>query len=131
MEESYRWEKLLGLRADVNKALEQSRGAKEVKKATDAHLTLSFTEEGWKEFQDLAELDLAELFIVSKVETVQGQGDGVVGESFPGVTVQVAMSQAPKCPRCWLHNEAIGQDADHPELCPRCAKAVKGMKIEL
>lgn len=131
VEESYRWEKLLSLRADVNKALEQSRGAKEVKKSTDANLTLSFTEEGWKEFQDLADLDLAELFIVSKVETVQGQGDGVVGESFPGVAVKVAMSQAPKCPRCWLHHEAIGQDADHPELCPRCAKAVKGMDIEL
>ncbi|MGM9594043.1 MAG: isoleucine--tRNA ligase [Candidatus Onthomonas sp.] len=131
VEESYRWEKLLGLRADVNKALEQSRGAKEVKKSTDAHLTLSFTEEGWKEFQDLADLDLAELFIVSKVETIEGQGDGVVGESFPGVTVKVAMSQAPKCPRCWLHHEAIGQDAEHPELCPRCAKVVKGMDIEL
>ena len=130
-EERWRWEQLLKLRSDVNKALEQSRAAKEVKKSTDAHLTLTFDEEGWKAFQDLKDMDLAELFIVSRVDVAQGTGAGLAGESFPGVTVAVAVSEDPKCPRCWLHHPDIGSDPEHPELCPRCAAVVRAMQVEL
>ncbi len=130
-DESYRWEQLQNLKSVVNKALEESRAAKSVKKSTDAELTLSFDEEGWKAFESLKDANLEELFITSKVTVTKGKGEGVEGESFPGVAVKVTMSEAPKCPRCWLHNQAIGQDAEHPELCPRCAKAVKAMGIEL
>ncbi len=129
--ERAKWDKLLALRGDVNKALEQSRAAKEVKKSTDAHLTLTFDEEGWKAFQDLKDMDLAELFIVSRVDVAQGTGAGLAGESFPGVTIAVTMSEDPKCPRCWLHHPEIGSDALHPALCPRCAAVVRTMQVEL
>ena len=130
-EESYRWEQLQKLKTVVNKALEESRAAKTVKKSTDAVLTLSFDAEGWKAFQSLKDADLEELFIASKVNVTEGLGEGVQSEEFAGVAVKVEMSEAAKCPRCWLHHESIGQDADHPELCPRCAKAVKAMAVEL
>lgn len=125
-EESARWEKLLALRGDVNKALEQSRAAKEVKKSTDAALTLFFDEAGWKAFQQIRDANLAELFIVSSVEAVEGAGEGVAGENFPGVTVRVAMSGEEKCPRCWRHTGDVGSDGAHPELCSRCAEVVSG-----
>ena len=125
-EESARWEKLLALRGDVNKALEQSRAAKEVKKSTDAALTLFFDEAGWKAFQQIRDANLAELFIVSSVEAVEGAGEGVAGENFPGVTVRVTMSGEEKCPRCWRHTGDVGSDGAHPELCARCAEVVSG-----
>ena len=38
-----------------------------------------------------------------------------------GVQVAVKASEAPKCERCWAHDEHVGEDPDHPGLCPRCA----------
>ena len=67
---------------------------------------------------------LAETFIVSKVSVVKGPGDGYEGAEFAGVTVKVVPSELPKCVRCWTHSEHIGENHDHPELCPRCAAAV-------
>ncbi|MFR5783353.1 MAG: zinc finger domain-containing protein [Oscillospiraceae bacterium] len=43
---------------------------------------------------------------------------------MPGLTIKVEASTLPKCPRCWTHSAGIGSDEKHPELCPRCAKAV-------
>ena len=50
--------------------------------------------------------------------------DAVAGENVEGLAVTVEMDEDPKCVRCWLHHPDIGKDAEHPELCPRCAKAV-------
>ena len=30
-----------------------------------------------------------------------------------------------KCLRCWKVLPTVGSDAEHPELCPRCAAVVK------
>ena len=68
---------------------------------------------------------LKELFICSKVNVVYGEGEGYSDDSgFAGVTVSVKASTAPKCVRCWTHDEHVGENHDHPELCPRCAAAV-------
>ena len=49
----------------------------------------------------------------------------VAGENVEGLAVTVEMDEDPKCVRCWLHHPDIGKDAEHPELCPRCAAVVK------
>jgi len=36
-------------------------------------------------------------------------------------TIAVKVSEAPKCPRCWNHDEHIGAPGHHAELCDRCA----------
>ena len=46
-------------------------------------------------------------------------------EAVPGLTVQVEQASGAKCARCWMYNEHVGEDHDHPELCPRCAAVVK------
>ncbi|MBP3520845.1 MAG: class I tRNA ligase family protein, partial [Oscillospiraceae bacterium] len=123
--EEERWEKVMALRDDVNKALELAR-EQGVKKNQDADLTLTFTEEGWKEFEALRmdESDLATICIVSHVTLAQGEGEGYQGEEFEGLTVKVSPAAGPKCPRCWNHDEGVGEDSSHPELCPRCARVV-------
>ena len=125
--EEERWESVMALRDDVNKALELARSEQGVKKNQDADLTLSFTGEGWKRFEALGmdEHDLAAICIVSAVTVAQGEGEGYRGEFFEGLTVKVAPAAGEKCPRCWNHDVHIGEDAEHPELCPRCARVVK------
>ena len=76
----------------------------------------------WKERMNEAGVTL---FIVSKVNVACGEGEGYAAEQFAGITVAVKPSEAPKCVRCWAHNEHVGEDAEHPELCPRCLKAIR------
>ena len=56
-----------------------------------------------------------------------GEGEGLPGENFPGVTVAVKPSEAPKCSRCWTHSELVDPET---ELCPRCAAVLQNMVIE-
>ena len=123
--EAQRWDKLIALRADVLKALEVKRADKSIGKPLDAQVTLYVPPAARDDFDKLAGMDLAQMFIVSRVNVVYGEGAGLPGESFPGVAVEVAPCDAPKCLRCWNRAESVGCDHDHPELCRRCADVVK------
>ncbi len=127
-DEEARWAKVMALRDDVNKALELARSEQGVKKNQDADLTLTFTAEGWKEFETLRmdEDDLAAICIVSAVTVAQGEGEGYKGEFFDGLTVKVSPAAGEKCPRCWNHDKHIGTPGHHAELCDRCAHVVGG-----
>ena len=122
------WDSAIALREDVLKALELARAGKLVGKSLDAKITLCVSENARNAYERVAGLDLPMLFIVSEVESVYGPArDGAVvfpGESFPGVTIVVEVSQQPKCVRCWTHSHTVGQNAEHPELCERCASAL-------
>ena len=123
---SAQWDKVIALRTDVNKALEAARGQKLVGKSLDAEVTLYLTAEGKKAFDAMGQHDLAAVCIVSKVTVVEGDGQGVAGENFPGVTIAVTPAQAPKCSRCWAHNDQVDAET---ELCPRCAGVLKKIQI--
>jgi len=123
-EDEARWQLALDLRDDVNKALELARADKTVGKPLDAKVTIFVSDAAKAAFDQIRDVDLAALCIVSELEPVFGPGDGWQGENFPGVTVKVELSALPKCPRCWTHSATIGQDPAHPELCARCAAAI-------
>jgi isoleucyl-tRNA synthetase len=126
-EDESRWDAILRLREDVNKALELARAEKKIGKPLDAKVILYVSDAAKAAFSAIAGENLAMLCIVSWVETVFGSGEGYAGESFPGVTVRVEPSEAPKCPRCWTRSATVGQQKDYPELCARCAAAVQSM----
>ena len=121
--EDEKWNRIIALRDDVNKALEIARSEQGIKKSTDAALSLSFTAAAFEQFQamNLTEADLATLCIVSQVTAAQGEGQGYQGEEFEGLTVAVSLAAGEKCPRCWNHDTSIGTDHGHAELCARCA----------
>ena len=119
-EELFRWGLLVSLRDAVNKALENARAAGVFKKAQDTELTISVAEEKDAEF--LRSADLAALCIVSKVTVTTGAIEGEQAEDcLIPCTIAVKLSEAPKCPRCWNHDEHIGTPGHHAELCDRCA----------
>ncbi len=118
-----KWEKIHDLRDDVNRALEAARAAREIGKSLEASVKI------YAEGDDLALLreiegKLASLFIVSKVELNEGKGDGMQGENFANITIAISKAEGTKCPRCWAFFTEGSTNADHPELCPRCAEVV-------
>ncbi|WP_130869901.1 isoleucine--tRNA ligase [Intestinimonas massiliensis (ex Afouda et al. 2020)] len=117
-----RWNKLVSLRDAVNKALENARNAGVFKKAQDTEVTISVSAE---DAAALAAEDLASLCIVSKVTVTTEAVEGEKNEDcLIPCTIAVKLSEAPKCPRCWNHNEHIGTEGHHAELCDRCAAVV-------
>ena len=118
-EDITRWDSLVSLRDAVNKALENTRDQGGVKKNQDAELCIYLKHE--KDAKLLEGMDLASLFIVSKVTTVLGGGSGeeAEGSLIPAV-IAVKESQDPKCPRCWNHRETVNEEG----LCTRCAYVV-------
>lgn len=119
-----KWDKLLALRTDVNKALELARAEKVVGKPLDAEITLYLDDNGAAAFEEIKDENLKEIFIVSKVTVEKNNGTGYEAVEFKGVRIAVKASSEPKCIRCWIHDGHIGDSAAHPELCPRCAEAV-------
>ena len=63
---------------------------------------------------------LPAILIVSALEIAEdGTGD-YTGE-VEGVSITVAHADGHKCGRCWSFSDTVGTDAEHPELCARCA----------
>ncbi|MBR4702525.1 MAG: isoleucine--tRNA ligase [Oscillospiraceae bacterium] len=121
-EESASWETVMKLRSDVLKALELARGEKTIGKPLDAEVTIFLGDALKKEA--LAAFDLKTICIVSKVTLEEGTAEGLEPGANTGVQVAVKASDAPKCARCWAHDEHVGEDPDHPDLCPRCAASL-------
>ena len=125
-EQADKWNRVIALRDDVNKALELARGEQGIKKNQDADLALTFSGDAWAAFKamGLDEADLAAVCIVSAVTAAEGEGEGYKGEEFDGLTVKVSPAAGAKCPRCWNHDVRIGTAGHHAELCDRCARVL-------
>ena len=124
-EETAFWEDSLRLRSDVNKALELARAEKIIGKPLEAKVTIHVGGEAKAAMARIARQPLESFFIVSEAELADGEGPGWAGTELPGVTIEVAQSQLPKCPRCWTHSASVGSDEKYPELCARCAGALR------
>ncbi len=121
--ETLKWDKIISVRDDVNKALEQARGAKLIGKPLEAKVTITASEAG-KTFLDTCGQDLAKLCIVSDVEVKTGDGEGDDYEALGGMKIAVSRMEGEKCARCWIYDPTVGENAEHPCLCARCAAVV-------
>ena len=121
--ETEKWNKLIAFRDDVNKALEGARNAKTIGKPLEAHVTV-YTDADTAAFMNGCGQDLADLCIVSEMDVVAGEGEGLASEELPGLTISVVRAAGEKCLRCWKQAKSVGSDANHPALCARCAKVV-------
>ena len=119
------WDESLRLRSDVNKALELARADKIIGKPLEAKVTIHVGPEAKSAMERISRQNLESFFIVSEAELVQGEGPGWAGTELPGVQIQVTPSALPKCPRCWTHSATVGTDSDYPQLCARCAAALR------
>ena len=132
-EEMQKWDALETLRDGVNAALESARAQKKIGKSLEAKVTL-VTEQPQPRLDGLKaafENQWADLFIVSQVEVKEDKElySSAAETPVEGVRVLVEEAAGQKCERCWKHDGAVGQDAAHPTLCPRCAQVVSKMGL--
>ena len=114
-----KWDRIMAIRDDVKKVLEQARADKVIGSALEAGLTLYCSKEVYDFLNAIPMDELADLFIVSHVDLVEGEG-GVKG-LVEGLGVSAAHAASNKCLRCWKYETTVGEDG----LCPRCAKVLK------
>ena len=119
------WADSLRLRDDVNKALELARAEKGIGKPLDAKVTIHVSDGAKDAVDKIRSQRFTALFIVSEAELCEGAGEGYQAQAFPGVSIEVTPSAAQKCPRCWTHSATVGSDSQYPQLCARCAAALK------
>ena len=117
-----KWARVAELRDRVNRSLEEARASKTIGKSLEAAVEISASGEV---YDFISAIDgLAKLFIVSSVSLNKKEG---LGETIEEIEVVIAKAEGVKCPRCWTFSTEAGTDAEHPELCPRCTAAVKGI----
>ena len=113
-----KWAKIIAVRDDVKKVLEQARADKIIGSSLEAAVTLHCSDEMYDFLNAIPMDELADLMIVSHVDLVKGEG-GVKGLT-EGLGMSVAHAAGNKCLRCWKFDTAVGEDG----LCPRCAKVL-------
>ena len=113
-----KWDRIMAIRDDVKKVLEQARADKRIGSSLEAGLTLYCNEELYAFLNAIPMDELADLFIVSQVRLEQKE-DGVKG-LVEGLGVQADHAAGNKCLRCWKYDAAVGENG----LCPRCAKVL-------
>lgn len=118
-----KWNRLIALRDDVNKALELARNDKIIGKSLEAAVTV-YCDADTAVFLDACGEDIAAICIVSRFTIVEGEGGGLAGENFAGITMHVDRVEGEKCERCWMFAETVGKNEKHPCLCARCASVV-------
>jgi isoleucyl-tRNA synthetase len=117
------WTTLHSVREQVLKSLEEARNQKLIGKALEAQVKLTASESLY-EVLERHQDDLRYLFIVSQValeRAASGNGTG-------GLTVEVSKADGAKCERCWNYSTRVGEDAEYPTVCERCAVVLKELE---
>jgi len=112
-----RWRKLMGLRDDVLRELEDLRQEQEIGSSQEAVVTVYCQDEKVAEVLNEFGLEqFAAFCIVSEVKLQSGAGEAkVVAEK----------SSHQKCQRCWNYRLSVGADSEHRDLCERCVEVIK------
>ncbi|MEH7084541.1 isoleucine--tRNA ligase [Neobacillus drentensis] len=120
-----KWTEFMKLRDDVLKALEEARNQKVIGKSLTAKVTLYVNEKS-KALLDSIEENMKQLFIISGFE-VAGAYEEAPENAVKLETAAIVITKAEgeTCERCWIVTPEVGQDPEHPTLCPRCAEVVK------
>ncbi|MEH6905048.1 isoleucine--tRNA ligase [Neobacillus drentensis] len=120
-----KWTEFMHLRDDVLKALEEARNQKVIGKSLTAKVTLYVNEKS-RALLDSIDENMKQLFIISGFE-VAGHYEEAPENALKLETAAIVITKAEgeTCERCWIVTPDVGQDSEHPTLCPRCAEVVK------
>ncbi len=122
-----RWDTLIAVRNEANKALEIKRKEKFIGNALEAKLVLYPPEDFYQLLQSHMDF-LPTLFIVSDVEVrPDGQTPTAAYESaeIKGLFINVERAPGRKCERCWNWRPTVGNFEQHPDICEQCFNAIK------
>lgn len=110
------WNKLMPLREEVLKALEEARQAKTIGAPLEASVQLAADDALYPLLEEYAR-ELPGLFIVSEVVLSR--------QAESGIRATIQRAPGVKCERCWKYTNDVGSDAELPVVCASCAAAVR------
>ncbi len=125
-----RWNRILEVRGEVTKALEEARSQKRIGHSLDASVTISAHSELFDQLFPYRE-ELRSFLIVSRVSLVKEEklDDAFESETLNGSKIRIEKADGGKCERCWVRDTSVGTDTDHATLCNRCRAALEEMNI--
>jgi isoleucyl-tRNA synthetase len=122
------WASIFEVRIAVSKQLEQLRKDGSIGSSLNAEVTVYASGDTFEALNKL-EKELRFVLITSgaNIESTDNKPtDAVEAEGASDVWLSVKASNAEKCVRCWHHQETVGSNVDHPELCGRCVENITG-----
>ena len=108
------WDRLMIVREDVLKSLEEARKEKFIGAPLEARVRLTANGNLFPLLLEYAR-ELPALFIVSQVALNEKPGD---------VSVEVERAEGAKCERCWKYTTDVGSAPRFPTICAACAAVV-------
>ena len=124
-----KWTKIIAIRDEVLKALEEARNAKVIGKSLEAKISVYASNETIELLSD-AGVNFAQLSIVSQF-ILAGNKEDAPAEALvlDKTSLVVEKAEGEKCERCWTISETVGTDEKHPTLCKRCANVVENYYV--
>jgi isoleucyl-tRNA synthetase len=122
-----RWERLLEVRGEILKALEQARNSKLIGTSLEARVDLYVPVGEWRELLDAYADTFPTICIISAFDlhpSEAASAEAMASDVIPGLKVQVQRAPGLKCVRCWHWREDVGQHPEHPTLCGRCVARI-------
>jgi isoleucyl-tRNA synthetase len=122
-----RYEKILEIRDEVNKALEIIRNRKLIGQSLEAEIEIYSDEENKEFLQSFTKEELKAIFIVSDVEIKSlPSPEGVfTSEKIKDLNILVKKASGKKCKRCWNYSITVGENKEYIDICERCIKVLK------
>lgn len=118
-----KWASFFQVRGEITKVLEGARRDKTIGHSLDAKVKLYATGLIY-DLLKAVETELPTLLIVSQAELINEHNPAAKATELPELQVEVTAASGQKCERCWIYSEQVGQNAQHPTLCPRCASVL-------
>ena len=115
-----RWDRLMQIRDEVNRALEAERKAKTIGNSLGAKVTLRAGGDDGQLLEQYRE-ELPMLLIVSQVDV-----ERIAGNAGTPVGIAVTRAIGEKCARCWRIVAAVSAAGATEGLCDRCVDALQG-----
>lgn len=107
-----KWNKLLEIRSEIYKIIEQARAEKLISHPLESRVEMSIDGDDYVLLKGMEE-QMPSILIVSGFSVNKGNRNLVVKKA-----------EGRKCVRCWMYLGSVGNDKEHPDLCKRCADVV-------
>jgi isoleucyl-tRNA synthetase len=120
-----KWRRLVKVRGEVTKALEDARVKKIIGHSLDAAVII-YADNDLYDILEPYKDNLKTILIVSEASMIKGEAPDVTFKSLDieGLSIQVESAPGEKCERCWIRDISVGTDSKQPTICNRCRNAL-------
>lgn len=107
------WDKVIELRNEVNKAIEQKRNDNQIGSALECKIHIKAPKNIYQSLSAIQSRDELKFVWITSGATLELS-------SSDQLEINVIPLEYQKCARCWHRCEEVGIDPAHPEICSRC-----------